>query len=52
MDLFFPFLKCQSMKIILNNLLQTLCNLTVTKVTKKEEFNNRYLNWGCGNKWA
>ena len=49
--LFIPFLKYQVMKILLNNLLRTLCNLIVRTVTKNEEFYNKYLDWGCGNKW-
>ena len=38
------------MKILPNNLLQTLCNLLVMRVTKKGEFYNKYLDWGYDNK--
>ena len=33
-----------------NSLLQTLCKLIVSRVTKEGEFYNKYLDWGCGNK--
>ena len=36
MPLFIPFLKHQVIKIPLNSLLQTLCNLIVRRVTKEE----------------
>ena len=44
------FLKYQVRKILLNNLLQTLCNLIVRRITKEGEFYNKYLDWGCVNK--
>ena len=46
------FLKYQVRKILLNNLLQTLCNLIVRRITKEGEFYNKYLDWGCVNKWS
>ena len=49
---FIPFLKYQVTKIILNNLLQTLCNLIVTRIFKEGEFYNKFLDWGCVNKWG
>ena len=48
----YSFLKYEVMKILLNNLLQTLCNLIVTKVTKEGEFYKKYLDRECGNKWG
>ena len=39
------------MKTTLNNLLQSLCNLIVRRVTNEEEFYNKYLDLGSVNKW-
>ena len=50
--LFIPFLQYQVTKILSNNLLQTLCNLVVRRVTKEGGFYNKYLDWGCINKWS
>ena len=52
MRLFIPFLKYQVMKILLNILLRTLCNLIVRRFTKEGEFYNKYLDWGYGYKWC
>ena len=46
------FLQYQVTKILSNNLLQTLCNLIVRRVTKDGGFYNKYLDWGCVNKWS
>ena len=40
------------MKILLNDLLQNLCNVIVRRATKEVEFSNKYLDWGCVNKWG
>ena len=40
------------MKILLNNLLQTFCNLIVRRVTKEREFYNKSLDWGYVYKWG
>ena len=47
--LFILFFKYQAMKILLNNLITTLCNLIVTRVTKEGAlvFYNKWLDWGC-----
>ena len=53
--LFIPFSKYQVMKILLNNLLQTNCNLIVRKVTTKEGelvLSKEYLDWDRVNKWG
>ena len=50
--LFIPFLKYQVMQILLNSLLQTPCNQFVRRVANKGEFYNKYLDWGCFNKWG
>ena len=52
MRLFIHFLKYQVMKILLKNLLQKPCNVIVGRVTKELEFSNKYLDWGCVNKWG
>ena len=44
----FPF--CNT--ILSNNLLQTLYNIVVRRVTKEGGFYNKYLDWGCVNEWS
>lgn len=53
--MFIPFSKYQVIKILLNNLLQTNCNLIVRKVTTKEGelvLSKEYLDWDRVNKWG
>ena len=47
--LFILFFKYQAMKILLNNLIKTLCNLIVRRVTKEGAlvFYNKCLDWDC-----
>ena len=47
--LFILFFKYQAMKILLNNLMYTLCNLIVRRVTKEGAFvfYNKCLDWDC-----
>ena len=50
--LFIPFLKFQVLKFFLKNLLQTVCNRIVRRVTKEGELYNKNLDWGYVNKWS